>query len=39
MPKLPKQMSTDERLNELKEGYKKDPEKYKEKLAGVIYCS
>ena len=39
MPELPKQMSADEILNEWKEGYKTEPNKYKEKLAGVVYNS
>ena len=38
MPKLPEK-SSDEILNEWKEAYKTEPNKYKEKLAGVVYSS
>ena len=39
MPELPQYMSADEILEEWKEGYKTEPDKYKEKLAGVVYSS
>lgn len=39
MPELPQYMSADEILEEWKEGYKTEPDKYKEKLASLVYSS